>query len=291
MSGGLGGAYDYFLQQATAMAQQAQSQLAFERQESPPAFIKADYWEAVEDTSPPAGGPAAPDRQGLTGSVRLLQDITRLDQFAFDSNRRKLQLTQTFSLARLFPAGFQRFRESGVLPYATPMALFDQRFPGHYLRTVTRAGVSVVALVPPNRGVSATLIASGISRVVTGGDAFTTITVRRDPELIAFTGTSNATGLLDLDSDPGMLRPFEGMGVDTNWELQLPKAANPFDHRSIADVLFTRRVHGPAGLHLPAAGDPAAGRPGQRRACDQRPGRLPRPVVCAAQTRCRGPRR
>ena len=239
MSGVLGGAYSYFLQQATAMAQQAQYQLAFERQESPPAFIKADYWEATEDSSQPAGGQGIPDRQGLTGSVRLLQDITRLDQFAFDTNRRKLQMSQTFSLARLFPAEFQRFRETGVLPFATPMALFDQRFPGHYLRTVKRAGVSLVALVPPDRGVSATMIASGISRVVTGGDVFTTITMRRDPELIAFTGTSNATGLLELEADAGMLRPFESMGVDTNWELQLPKAANPFDYRSIADVLFT----------------------------------------------------
>ena len=172
MSGVLGGAYNYFLQQATAMAQQAQHQLAFERQESPPAFIKADYWEATEDAGQPAGGQNTPDRQGLTGSVRLLQDITRLDQFAFDTNRRKLQLAQTFSLARLFPAEFQRFRETGVLPFATPMALFDQRFPGHYLRTVKRARVSVVALVPPDRGLSATLIGSGISRVVTGGDVF-----------------------------------------------------------------------------------------------------------------------
>jgi hypothetical protein len=29
------------------------------------------------------------------------------------------------------------------------------------------------------------------------------------------------------------------MGVDTIWQLQLPKAANPFDYRSIADVLLT----------------------------------------------------
>jgi hypothetical protein len=36
-----------------------------------------------------------------------------------------------------------------------------------------------------------------------------------------------------------MLRPFEGMGVDTTWQLELPKAANPFDYRSIADVLLT----------------------------------------------------
>ncbi|ASC73433.1 hypothetical protein XM38_044000 [Halomicronema hongdechloris C2206] len=36
-----------------------------------------------------------------------------------------------------------------------------------------------------------------------------------------------------------MLLPFEGMGVDTLWELRLPKAANRFDFSTIADVLFT----------------------------------------------------
>ena len=240
MSGILGGAYNYFLQQATAMAQLAQYQLAFERQETPPAFIKADYWDAADETAQPANDQSKqPDRQGLTGSVRLLQDITRLDEFAFETNRRKLQLAETFSLSRLFPVEFQRFRETGRLSFATPMTLFDQSFPGHYLRLIKRVSLSIVALVPPTRGVRATLIASGISRVVTGGDVFQTIVVRRDPEQIAFTSTSNATGLLELEPDVGMLRPFESMGVDTNWELQLPKAANPFDYRSMADVLFT----------------------------------------------------
>jgi hypothetical protein len=240
MSGVLGGAYNYFLQQATAMAQLAQYQLAFERQESPPAFVKADYWDAAEDASRAATGQGAqPDRQGLTGSVRLLQDITRLDQFAFDTNRRKLQLTETFSLARLLPLEFQNFRRTGQLPFATPMALFDRGFPGHYLRLIKRVRMSIVALIPPVQNVRATLIASGISRVVTGGDVFQTIFVRRDPELIAFTSPNNATGLIELEPDAGMLLPFESMGVDTNWELQLPKAANPFDYRSIADVLFT----------------------------------------------------
>ncbi len=50
------------------------------------------------------------------------------------------------------------------------MDAFDADFPGHYLRTVRRVHVSLVALVPPDRGVRATLIGSGISRVVTGGD-------------------------------------------------------------------------------------------------------------------------
>jgi hypothetical protein len=75
--------------------------------------------------------------------------------------------------------------------------------------------------------------------VVTDSGAFQTIVVRRDPELIAFTSPSNATGLLELEPEGDMLLPFESMGVDTAWELQMPKAANPFDYRTIADVFFT----------------------------------------------------
>jgi len=119
------------------------------------------------------------------------------------------------------------------------MSLFDRGFPGHYLRLIKRVRMSIIALIPPVHGVRATLITSGISRVVTGGDVFQSTVVRREPELIAFTSPSKATGLLELEPDSGMLLPFESMGVDTNWELQLPKAANPFDYRSISDVLFT----------------------------------------------------
>lgn len=240
MSGVLGQVYGYFLQQATAMAQLAQSQLAFERQEPTPSFIQADYWHTPSDTAPGSGGNGqAPDRRGLTGSARLLQDITRLDRYAFETNKRKLQLTQTFSLARMAPAEFQRFRETGRLLFATPIELFDRDFPGHYLRLIKRVRASVIALVPPTRGIRATLTASALSRVVVGGEVFQTIVVRHDPELIAFTSPSNATGLLELEPEGEMLLPFESMGVDTMWELQMPKAANPFDYRSIADVLFT----------------------------------------------------
>ena len=220
MSGVLERVYAYFLQQATAMAQLAQNQLAFERQETPPEFIQADYWQTQSETyagTDPAT--AAPDRRGLTGSVRLLQDMYKLDQYAFETNKRKLQLSQTFSLAQLAPAEFQRFRETGRLLCAMPMELFDRDFPGHYLRLIKRVRTSVLALIPPVHGIRATLTASGLSRVVTGGDAFQTIVVRRDPELIAFTSPSNATGLIELEPEGEMLLPFESMGVDTMWGL------------------------------------------------------------------------
>ena len=242
MSGVMEGVYRYFLQQATVMARLAENQLAFERQEMPPALIQADYWEASRDDGrTDAGVDGSPDRRGLTGSSRLLRDIYRLDQYAFETDRRKLQLTKTISLARLDPFAFQQLRETGVMVFGTPMALFDRDFPGHYLRLIKRVRTSVIALIPPVEGIKATLSTAGISRAVIGGDLFQTILIQREPESVALTSPLNATGLFELEAQGqgDMLLPFEGLGVDTTWEFRLPKPANAFDFRTIADVLVT----------------------------------------------------
>jgi hypothetical protein len=144
MIGVLAGVYGYFLQQATAIARLAQNQLAFERQDVSPLFIQVDYWQPPAANTGSSSGDTK-DRGGLTGSARLLQDIYQLDQYAFESDKRKLNLAQTFSLARLMPQEFQRFRETGVLTFATPMQWFDQGFPGHYLRLIKRVHTSVSA--------------------------------------------------------------------------------------------------------------------------------------------------
>lgn len=173
MSGVMEGIYRYFLQQATGIAKLAENQLAFERQEIPPSFIQSDYWDPPrEGTTTVSNDENAPDRRGLTGSARLLQDIYRLDQYAFETDQRKLQLTKNISLAQLDPFAFQQFRETGILIVSTPMELFDRDFPGHYLRLIKRVRTSVIALIPPLEGIKATLSTTGISRVVIGGDLF-----------------------------------------------------------------------------------------------------------------------
>lgn len=240
MSNILEGVYSFFLQQATSLAKLAETQLAFERQEVPPAFIKADYWAIPSDTNALGSSDGNnPDRRGLTGSARLLQDIYQLDQYAFDTNKRKLQLSKTISLAQLAPAEFQHFRETGVMLFATPLEMFDRGFPGHYLRLIKRVRTSVIALIPPLQGIYATLSTSGPSRVVIGGDIFQTVPIRRAPEFVALSSPINSTGLFELDPQPDLLLPFEGSGVEMTWEFSLPKAANQFDYRTIADVLVT----------------------------------------------------
>jgi Tc toxin complex TcA C-terminal TcB-binding domain len=239
MGGIVGGIYRYLLQEATTISKLAQRQLAFERQESELAVVLDDYWTYTDTSAILRGGNGSADRRGMTGSARLLQDITRLDQEAFLTDRRKLQLGKTFSLALLDPIAFARFQESGVLPFATTLDQFDRNFPGHYLRLIKRVRVSVIALVPPTEGIRATLSTSGISRVVRGGDTFAEAEIRRDPESIAFTSPINATGLFELQEQPEMLLPFEGNGVAASWVFSMPRAANVVNYNSIADVLVT----------------------------------------------------
>ena len=237
MSGVLARVYAFFLQQATAVARLAQAQLAFERQEPVDGYIAADYWAPAADYS--AGAGTAVDRRGITGSARLLQDIFRLDQQAFDTDRRKLHIRQTIVVSQVAAYELQQFRDTGLLVFATPASLFDRDFPGHYLRLIKTVELSLIALVPPELGVRATLSASGVSRTVVSRGSFDTVTLRREPETIAFTAPIGATGRFPLQSEGAMLFPFEGMGVDAVWQLSLPKAANPFDYQTIADVLLT----------------------------------------------------
>ncbi|MBN1596038.1 hypothetical protein JW933_08950 [candidate division FCPU426 bacterium] len=237
----LEGVYAYFLQQATAMAKLAQNQLAFERQEQAPAYIQNDYWESPSENAL-TGDMAAEttDRRGLTGSSRLLQDIYKLDQYRVETEKKKQQLVKTFSLAQLAPFEFQQFKETGVMVFNTSMEYFNRDFPGHYLRMLKRVRTTVAALIPPTQGIKATLSAIGTSRLVANRNGlFQTITAFRQPESVALSSPINATGLFELESQSNMLLPFEGMGVDTIWELRLPKTSNFFDYSTLADVFLT----------------------------------------------------
>jgi len=241
MSGVLEGIFRYYLQQGASMAKLAETQLAFERQEPLLGVIRNDYYQlpGQDEGTSENGEDSDKDRRGLTGSARLIRDITKLDQHAFTTDQRKQQLSMSFSLAQLDPFAFQQFRETGILTFDTPGYLFDRRFPGQYLRLIKRVRTSVIALVPPVQGISATLSSTGISRVVIGGNAFQTTFIRREPETISFTSPAGATGVSELNPNPEMLLPFEGNGVDTRWEFRMAKATNPLDYSAIADIILT----------------------------------------------------
>jgi len=228
--------YFNFLNRATNMAKLAQNQLMFERQEVVGQYI-ADSYRSL----PANGGDTMPDRKGLTGSARLLQDVYGLEQAALDTNVRKLQLTKTISLATLDPLAFAQFKETGVFNFATSLKQFDRDFPGHYLRLIKQVKTSVIALVSPIDGIKATLSTVGVSRVVTKTQTSFTVTpiYGKTFDSVALTSPTNATGVFEMQQVDNMLKPFEGLGVETQWVFELPKASNYFDYSTIADVLLT----------------------------------------------------
>lgn len=235
--------YATFLRLATAAASNAEKQLAFERQELALGLIKTDYWlvalNAAASTVTAPDGSGAINPRGITGSSRLLQDIYTLDEQAFSSDRRLLNLTQSFSLAQAMPMEFEEFRHTGSLAFTTPMHWFDEGFPGHYMRMIKRVRLSVSALIPPLLGIRATLSNSGFSRVVTGDSGYPLMTLHHDPQVVALCSAVSATGVFDLDAQAEILLPFEGTGVDTTWYMELSPAGNFFNFASLFDVVVT----------------------------------------------------
>ena len=179
-----------------------------------------------------------PRRDGMLGATQLQTDLATLQHLKLGATERKLQLSKTISLRQRMPFEFERFKTSGRLPFSTLIDWFDRDFPGHYLRLIKSIKVTVLALVPPATGVHATLHNSGVSTVVAGPPDFEPTTVRRDPESIALSSPVQDSGVFVLDYHGELLLPFEGSGVETNWILSMPQAANAFDFDTIADVML-----------------------------------------------------
>jgi len=230
------------LNYANATAFMAERALAFELQNPDLRVVRFDYFD--------------PKRDGLLGATQLQTDLATLENMKLSFTNRKRQLTKTISMARLMPAEFEQFKQSGILPFSTSsghwsndngeaddsLRLFDQDFPGHYMRLIKVVKVTVIALIPPHEGIRASLHNSGISRVVVAppySDTFRETSIRRPPESVALSSPHQDSGVFNLDYNNDLLLPFEGLGVATDWVFELPKAANQFDFRSIADILIT----------------------------------------------------
>jgi hypothetical protein len=218
--------YRKHLNMAHAMARAAQQALAFEMQE-PLNFIGYQYGDTKHE--------------GLLGAEKLTLDLEKLEQHRIAHAERRRNITEVLSLSSLMPGEFQRFKRTGVLEFATPSAYFDRRAPGEYQRLVKSVEVSVAALVPPGRGIRATLTNSGVSRVMTAPPFLNPTVIQRPPEAVSLSSTVGASGLFELRLDDPMLLPFEGSGLDTSWVLEMLPGANDFEFDTIMDVQMAVR--------------------------------------------------
>jgi hypothetical protein len=234
--------YRTLMQIATCVAQLAQRALEFERQQAV-NIIVGDYWNVATGV---LGAADLTDQQrslGLMGAEQLLTDLTKLDAFKLATEERRQQITKMISLARMMPTDLAMFRQTGTMTFNTLMEWLDDDFQGHYLRLIKSVKVTIVAIVPPIDGIHAMLHNTGESSVVVTEDGGLTFVKKRATrnfgEHISLDAPFNESGLFVLNYDDPMLLPFEGMGVETQWTLELPRQNNRFDFNTIADVILT----------------------------------------------------
>ena len=159
--------------------------------------------------------PGTRDRRGMTGSARLLAGHLQLDQHAFETDKRRLQLTRTFSLARARPdrvpavPRHRRARRSPRRGAVRPRLSRPLPASGQ-----ARADVGDRAH-PADRGHprDALRTAGDLARRDRRRRTFPTTVVRRDPQIVRPELAPGRERIVRAGPfQPELLLPFEGSG-------------------------------------------------------------------------------
>lgn len=219
-------------------------------------FIKFNYWD---------GG-----RKGLLSGEALYLDLKRMEMAYHDHNKREYELTKHVSLHQLDPLALLALKATGVCEVSLPEWLFDLDGPGHYMRRIKYASLSVVAETGPHTSVNCTmsLQKSTLRRSSLLRDGEYARAADGDDRFVDYYGTVQSVVTSHAQDDSGMFEtnlrderflPFEGAGAVSTWRLELPREFRQFDYNAISDVIihvrYTARQGGAqlgqkAGEHL-----------------------------------------
>jgi hypothetical protein len=206
-----------------------------------------------------------PSRRGMEAASDLQHELEKLETRYMDSWRREHEKQKTFSLADRRPLEFLELRQTGSCVIRILEHEFDEDEPGDYFRRIRQVSVSIPCVVGPDVSVNArlTLLRSEVRTKPhsTGNyaraegldgandDRFRDYSGGTD-HIVTSTGV-NDTGQFDTGLAGDRLLPFEGAGVISTWQVDLPTETNHFDRTSLADVklriLYTARDGGDAG--------------------------------------------
>jgi hypothetical protein len=210
---------------AYTMAKLAEQAFHFERGSTSEQFIGASYWDAP--------------RAGLLAGEQILADLQHMERRFIETNYRRLEITQSFSLTQINPAALIQLKEQGECTFTISEIFFDLFYPGHYQRLLKAVRLTIPCITGPYTNISATLRLTG-SEVRTEPD----LAVNRvaiPPSRTATVATSTAQndgGVFEMNFRDERYMPFEGAGAISNWELTLPKNFRQFDYQTINDVVI-----------------------------------------------------
>jgi hypothetical protein len=240
------GLYGQCFQFAFDIARKAERALQHELGNSDLSYLQFDYLAGNE---------------GLLAGEKLYLDIKRMEMAYHDLNQRGYELTKHVSLLQVDPLALLQLRATGRCIVSLPEELFDMDGPGHYFRRIKSVAVSIPCVVGPYTSVNCTLtlLKSRIRKIPQASGDDYAYTGAEDPRFDEHFGSLQSVVTSSAQNDSGMFEtnlrderylPFEGSGVISEWQVELPAEVRQFDYDTISDMIlhirYTAREGGKA---------------------------------------------
>jgi hypothetical protein len=203
-------------------------------------------------------------KEGLLAGEKLYMDIKRMDLAYHELNQREYELTKHVSLMQVDPLALLQLRTTGRCTLRLPEPLFDMDGPA-YFRRIKSVALSIPCVAGPYASVNCklTMLKSSIRKTPVVGDQYARIDAEDDRfsdyygslQSIVTSSAQNDSGMFETNLRDERYLPFEGSGVISEWQLELP--ANPsnkdprqFDYDTISDVILHIRYTAREGGEL-----------------------------------------
>jgi hypothetical protein len=210
---------------ALAIARLAEQAYRYERDDNN-VFIEAGYYDS--------------SRAGLLAGEGLYMALQNMERRYLETNYRKNEIDQTFSLTQINPAALMLLKQNGTCDFSIPEIFFDLFYPGQYRRKIQSVRITIPSITGPYTNVSATLslMSSKIRMEPKLGASELKDVPKSRTTTIATSTAQNDAGVFQLNFKDDRYMPFEGAGAISAWKLSLPKNFRQFDYNTINDVII-----------------------------------------------------
>lgn len=240
MTGQVSAVYFQAYQMAYDLAKRAERSFKYELADSEDSYISYGYWDSL--------------KKGLLAGEKMHNDLMRMEAAYLEKNKRTYEITKHVSLSLINPFALMQLRETGKCYFDLPEEIFDVDHPGHYMRRIKSVNISIPCVAGPYTGVNAklTLLKNSIRKktdvdpedpasypqsIDESDDRF--VENLAMIQSIATSSAQNDSGLFALDFRDERYLPFEGAGVISSWQLELPQDFRSFDYNTISDVVVS----------------------------------------------------
>ena len=175
--------------------------------------------------------------RGVSGADVLQLHLAELEAARIQGLTQTIPIKHTVSLARDFPMAFGQLKAKGTCEFMTLEDPLRAVYPGIYgyrVRNIT-IGAAYAEPIQPHRGL---LTNQGVS-VLSRNTLNSAHTLVRYPDVLPLSEFRMREDMWVFDLPDETLLPFEGSGIETMWELSLPRTGNSNSFESITDVMIT----------------------------------------------------